>query len=79
MPFSGEKREKERESIRNLEKKYFMILDFHVCVFMVLIRIILDYCEQKACSRMKSHTLQRTWSARSFCFSFTLQVAAYRT
>lgn len=25
-----------------------MVLDFHVCVFMVLIRIILDYCEQKS-------------------------------
>lgn len=67
MPFSGEKRERERD-IRNLEKKYFMVLDFHVCVFMVLIRIILDYCEQKACSRMKSHTLQMSWSVRSLCF-----------
>lgn len=41
------KKEREKD-IRNLEKKYFMVLDFHVCVFMVLIRIILDYCEQKS-------------------------------
>lgn len=53
-----------------------MVLDFHVCVFMVLIRIILYYREQKACSRMKSCTLQMTWSVRNLYFSFTLQVAA---
>lgn len=43
MPFSGES---ERD-IKKFREKYFMILDFCVCVFMVLIRIILDHCEQK--------------------------------